>query len=249
MARSLGDARYRRVTRAHVLASPLHGERPVQWSKTLLGVVVAYLAGCYEPELRDCTVHCTSASDCTGGQVCRKDGWCAMPEITKCPKADHDETESNPDAAAVAPDAPPSPTVCEQGCTNGSCEDGVCVIDCSTAYACSSDVTCPANLPCRVVCGDHACAKKVNCGMATSCDVQCTGDDACADDIQCNMGRCKIDCAGESSCKKKLKCDHACACDVTCSGLGSCAEPAACPAPSCKLGNGCSSLLAGCDRC
>lgn len=239
------------MTRAHVLASRLHDERPVRRSVVLSSVALAYLGltGCYEPALRDCTVRCAAPNDCTGGQVCRKDGWCAMPEATSCGKPDHGDNGAGPDAEAVAADAPSSPSLCEQGCTNGTCEDGTCVIDCGAPFACASDVMCPANLPCRVMCGDHACAKKVVCGMATSCEVHCLGDEACADDIQCSMGPCTVNCTGDSACQHKIKCDHACACDVTCSGVGACAEPAACPAPSCKLGDGCSSQLAGCDHC
>ncbi len=218
----------------------------------LVGVVVAYLAagaGCYQPELRDCTVRCTGATDCAGGQVCSKGGWCAMPGIAECPKPDHGDNDSTVDAAVTSPDAPASTSLCEQGCTNGSCADGVCVIDCGAPYACANDVMCPPNVPCRVVCGEHACAKKINCGMASSCEVQCAGDFACGDEIQCNATRCEVACTGASSCERRTRCGKACACDVTCSGIGSCAEPAECPAQSCKLGNGCSSQLGGCDHC
>lgn len=219
-------------------------------SGIVAGVAFAHLVatGCYDPELRDCTVRCTSPNDCTGGQVCRKDGWCAMPDVAACPKPDHGGGQSHADAARAVADAPVSPP-CEQGCPGGTCEDGVCVIDCSSPHACADDVTCPPNLPCRVYCGDHACSKKVSCGMATTCEVLCLGDSACAAEIQCNESRCKVDCAGASSCKRRTKCGHACACDVTCGGLGACAEPAECPEASCGLGNGCNSLLPGCDRC
>lgn len=42
---------------------------------------VAGLAACYQPTLRDCSVSCTSASDCAGDQVCGADGWCAAPAV------------------------------------------------------------------------------------------------------------------------------------------------------------------------
>jgi hypothetical protein len=217
-----------------------------------VGVVIAHLvamAACYHPEVKDCTVQCSAPTDCTGGQICRSDGWCAMPDITSCPKGGGD-TGGTLDAATTTGDAPdPATMLCQQGCTNGSCVAGVCVIDCSATMSCQNDVVCPANLPCRVICGERACAHKVNCTQATSCQVQCNGDSSCQDEIQCGSNRCDVDCIGASSCKRRTKCANACACDVTCLGAGSCAEASECPESSCKLGNGCSSLLAGCNDC
>jgi hypothetical protein len=37
-------------------------------------------AGCYEPELRDCTIACNAASDCADGQVCGPDQLCVAAE-------------------------------------------------------------------------------------------------------------------------------------------------------------------------
>src|SRR6185369_14727368 len=106
---------------------------------------------------------------------------------------DEDQPVTPADAAmppTSTPDAP-SNSLCELGCTNGTCVAGVCVIDCAPLNACPNDVMCPPNLPCRVICGEQACKKKVNCTMATSCEVQCGGTNACADDIQCPAGdRC-----------------------------------------------------------
>ena len=45
-----------------------------------IALVAALLAGCYDPELRDCTVDCSSADECADGQVCGSDGMCAAPE-------------------------------------------------------------------------------------------------------------------------------------------------------------------------
>lgn len=223
----------------------------VQRVSILVGAALTYLVaatGCYNPELRDCTVHCSAPTDCAGGQVCRDDGWCAMPDRTeKCPKEGEGENDATIDAAATS--SPDAPSPCEQGCNSGTCVDGVCVIDCSAPGACPNDVTCPANLPCRVVCGDGSCGHKINCGMSTSCQVQCNGDSSCQDEIQCNANRCDVDCIGPNSCKRRTKCNSSCACDVSCIGTGSCMEASECPAASCKLGNGCSSLLTGCDRC
>jgi hypothetical protein len=218
----------------------------VQTLGILVGMVIAHLvAGCYHPEVVDCTVQCSAPTDCTGGQVCNG-GWCLMPSSPKCPPGG-----AELDAATVTIDSRPvdAPDFCELGCNNGSCVDGVCVIDCSVTGSCPNDVTCPANLPCRIVCGDNACGHKLICGLATSCEILCSGENACADDIQCNTNRCSVTCSGTSSCKRRTRCTNACACDVTCTGAGSCAEPSECPASTCKLGNGCTSLIAGCNDC
>jgi hypothetical protein len=214
----------------------------------LVGVVLTHLVagtGCYNPALRDCTVQCSGPSDCTGGQVCQS-GWCAMPDGADCSQAGDNVTV---DGAVTTSDAPNGPSLCEQGCTNGTCVDGVCVLDCSVPYSCPNDITCPAGLPCRVVCGEQACGHKVLCGLSTSCEVQCNGDYSCKDEIICNTNRCDVDCIGVGSCKRRTKCSNACACDVSCIGASSCPEVSECPASTCRLGNGCTSLVSGCDSC
>jgi hypothetical protein len=248
VANALVCTRYHRVARGRTLASALHRVQPVQRLGILVGAALTYLAaGCYNPQLRDCTVHCSKPTDCTGGQEC-KGGWCAMPEVKECPKEGAGEDRDAMIDAAVST-MPDALSLCEQGCPNGTCVDGVCVIDCSAPGACPNDVVCPANLPCRVVCGQGSCGHKVNCSLSTSCEVQCNGDNSCADEIICGVNRCDVDCIGASSCKRRTKCSMACACDVSCIGTGSCVEASECPASTCKLGNGCTSLLAGCNDC
>ncbi len=44
-------------------------------------LVLAILSGCYAPEVRDCTVTCSGADECTGDQVCTK-GLCAAEGVT-----------------------------------------------------------------------------------------------------------------------------------------------------------------------
>jgi hypothetical protein len=223
----------------------------------LVGVVVAHLVAvtaCYQPELRDCTVQCSAPTDCAGDQVCRADGWCAMPTVKDCPMgggngngdADGDNSNVTPDAATAPHDAP---NLCQLGCANGTCIDGVCVIDCSATSACQNDdVTCPPGLPCRVICGHSACTKKVRCGQASSCEVRCNGDNSCSDEVVCGVNRCAVHCVGVGACKKTT-CKQACACDVSCIGPSSCVDLSECSAPTCRLGEGCSSLLTGCNTC
>jgi hypothetical protein len=72
--------------------------------------VMALLAGCYSPELRDCVVACAGPDDCAPGQVCSADGRCAAPELAGTCGA----TAVIPDAgargdAAMPTDAPAPP--------------------------------------------------------------------------------------------------------------------------------------------
>jgi len=46
-----------------------------------IALAAALLAGCYAPELRDCTVACSDSTDCAGDQVCGGDGYCAAPDL------------------------------------------------------------------------------------------------------------------------------------------------------------------------
>ena len=61
----------------------------------------AAMAGCYAPDVRDCTVTCSSPGDCAGDQVCGSDGYCAAPAIAgRCDEA-RDAPEGDPDADVV----------------------------------------------------------------------------------------------------------------------------------------------------
>lgn len=206
----------------------------------VLGVV--FIAGCYNPRLRDCTVQCSGPSDCAGDQVCA-DGWCTSAGVTgRC----HPTAEAA-DAPGIPIDTPDN-TACLAACTNGTCDRGVCVIDCSTPFSCRLDVLCPGTVPCRVACGDRACQHHVDCQMAETCEIQCTGTNSCADEVRCGANRCSVTCSGAGSCKH-VRCGSACACDATCSGVNACIELSECPqAGACKLGEGCTSD-GSCDRC
>lgn len=207
----------------------------------LLICVVIAIAGCYQPAVSDCTVTCEAATDCVDGQTCR-DGFCASDHAT-CGASTVLDARSTADAMRDA-------DLCPQGCTNGTCVDGVCVIDCTADGSCQDDFTCPPNIPCRVECGGrYSCDHKIFCGLASACTVVCSGAFACKDEIVCNANRCDVTCSGEDSCLKRVKCASSCACDVRCPGIDSCGETNDCPDATCRLGEGCSSQLAGCNTC
>ena len=44
-------------------------------------LALSFLAGCYEPELRDCAVACSSTDECADGHVCAE-GLCRAPNAT-----------------------------------------------------------------------------------------------------------------------------------------------------------------------
>ncbi|HEY5937156.1 MAG TPA: hypothetical protein VIU61_21040 [Kofleriaceae bacterium] len=73
--------------------------------RALIAALIAGLAGCYSPELTDCTVTCSSVDDCAGDQVC-SDGLCASSGIV-CSEPGPDPNPTGPDGG---PDADPIPT-------------------------------------------------------------------------------------------------------------------------------------------
>jgi hypothetical protein len=197
--------------------------------RAAIAIAVGIVTGCYDPAVRDCTIACTAGDRCGPGQVCGSDGWCAAPAVAGRCKA-----LATPDAhVAPRPDAGAAidaSSSCALGCTAGTCDaDGVCVIDCSADDSCPNDVHCPIGLPCRVICGNHACLGHVDCTKATSCDVTCGGYGSCQNEIDCGAG----------------------ACDVACTGAGSCMSGSECPqmGATCALGPGCTSQPAACDTC
>jgi hypothetical protein len=86
-------------------------------------VATLALGGCYEPELRDCTLTCSSAADCADGQVCGEDHLCAAPGLAgRCASlptdAGSDSRDAGVDARTISdarpdssPDAPTHATL------------------------------------------------------------------------------------------------------------------------------------------
>jgi hypothetical protein len=72
-----------------------------------LALIASTCAGCYAPELRDCTVTCAATSECAGAQICGEDHFCAAPaRAGRCTAPDGGGAEDARTAGADArPDA------------------------------------------------------------------------------------------------------------------------------------------------
>jgi len=46
--------------------------------------VLLFCAGCYGPDVPECTLACTADTDCVAGQACSHDGLCAASSETQC---------------------------------------------------------------------------------------------------------------------------------------------------------------------
>lgn len=73
------------------------------------------VTACYSPDLRDCTLTCSSAADCAADQVCGSDHFCAAPDVAgRCSTLPSDAGPPDRDAGigdASLPDArPDAPT-------------------------------------------------------------------------------------------------------------------------------------------
>jgi hypothetical protein len=68
------------------------------------------LAGCYSPDLRDCTVTCASSADCVGSQICGADHFCSMPaKAGTCSRTTPDASITMIDASPAVDAHPPPP--------------------------------------------------------------------------------------------------------------------------------------------
>lgn len=59
------------------------------------------LAGCYSPDLRDCTVSCASSADCAGAQVCNA-GMCAAKDVTCSTMTTQPPGDASADAGVIS---------------------------------------------------------------------------------------------------------------------------------------------------
>lgn len=130
-----------------------------------------------------------------------------------------------PDASPPPP--PPPPSGCAADCA-GTCQAGVCVIDCTTSGSCANGVTCP---------------------QTGACYVRCSGNKSCEGRVRCGSGPCEVECSGNMSCEHGVRCEDACACDVTCSGNMACDGEVRCPSDACETANGCTSAPGVCRGC
>jgi hypothetical protein len=149
------------------------------------------------------------------------------------------------DGGAFATDADVSPISCEQRCSDagGSCEGGICLIDCPASAKCSKP-TCPDGVPCHVICsGDHACPDGVDCKAASRCSVDCLFGGACGP-ILCTGGAnpgvapvlpdCTVFCRDGNSCTGAVTA-NAEKVAVTCNAGDSCHEGVTCGGGSCSV--------------
>jgi len=78
-------------------------------------VLIALVASCYSPDVRDCTVTCSDNADCADGQRCGSDHLCAAPDHAgRCGDAPADARPRDGHRGA-SDDDPPAP-----GVTDGS---------------------------------------------------------------------------------------------------------------------------------
>jgi len=142
----------------------------------------------------------------------------------------------------------PAENLCDlEQCTGGTCEDGVCVIECGAEC---EGVVCPEGVACEINCRGGGCTTLVDCSAASSCTIECLGSNTCAGDIMCGLGACEIECSGNESCAGALDCGASCACDVTCNGSANCMAGTECPlGTTCESGVGCTSAGDSCNTC
>ncbi|HEY1559150.1 MAG TPA: hypothetical protein VGF94_30220 [Kofleriaceae bacterium] len=126
------------------------------------------------------------------------------------------------------PDAPPDAATTTDACVanlgdcltaGGGCVDGTCVI---TLFA-NLDVTCPANMPCEVVCaGEGTCSgHRIACAMATSCTIDCAAANTCnGSQFDCDHVGCTINCLVDGICDGFQVTDNGSACTLACCGGG-----------------------------
>jgi hypothetical protein len=207
--------------------------------RTLLLLVA--VSGCYSPEVRECVVGCAATADCVSPLVCGGDGLCASTPVAGwCSNVLADAGsigDASADAGPTDAEAIDSPTtidampaICLAAtciAAGGSCMNDRCVIDRDN----SGSVTCPAGMPCTVICdAQDACKNGVSCGGATSCIVLCTEAAACQDKgVDCGTAQsCDVTCRGPSACQHgdsgaSVEC-RASTCSVTCDGSGACQD-------------------------
>src|SRR6266571_3416830 len=67
------------------------------------------VAGCYSPNVRDCTITCASDDSCPSGLSCGKEGLCEIDPTVACRLVLGDAGGGKADAPPTpTPDAPPS---------------------------------------------------------------------------------------------------------------------------------------------
>jgi hypothetical protein len=194
------------------------------------------LAGSCAIDHRSGAFECTKAADCDPPRTC-SDGLCVVPGGTiDAPMSDAKKDGQTPDAF-----------LCPAQCTSCNPERMECIIDCAAGANCGSQVVCPPGWNCNIKCNTtDSCRSGINCVGGDSCTIACTGTRSCRN-VNCGAGPCAITCSATESCRN-VSCGQSCACDVKCTSTTSCVG-VFCTALQCDTGQGCTSLVPGCETC
>jgi hypothetical protein len=71
-----------------------------------IAIVLVGVAGCYSPDVSDCTLPCATSADCVENQVCGADKTCASPMVS-CSDGGS-SGDSSVDAMPMSPPPPPA---------------------------------------------------------------------------------------------------------------------------------------------
>jgi len=206
-------------------------------------LAAAALAAC-SIEARSTGFECASQSDCPEGRVCVS-SWCVLSGggdggVPAGDASGAGDASARSDAAI----AECSEAVCDR------CEEGTCVLLCTSSGACAGGVECPPGMPCHVICsGVGSCGGGVDCTQATDCTIDCAKSEACAGPVVCGSGRCDVGCTARQTCVFGIDCSESCACTTDCSGSGACELAPECPDDQCVAVDGDCTSGVGCDLC
>jgi hypothetical protein len=131
-------------------------------------------------------------------------------------------------------DSTPDAITCERVCgfAGGTCVGETCrIVGTGTSL-----VSCPAGVPCEVVCTHlgQPCRDGVRCGHATTCTVSCVGTRACQSGVDCSTSTCTVTCNGDEACEGGIQTEgmactsHCCGVEACGFGTGECANDNQC---------------------
>ncbi|MFO0619259.1 MAG: hypothetical protein U0414_42115 [Polyangiaceae bacterium] len=159
---------------------------------------------------------------CSGPETAAPDGTCGPIMTGQDPDAECPSGQTcSGSGCAFQCGAQPTPPggACPMACTGG-CANGVCIIDCNAAGACSgASIVCPAGFDCQVLCGGaNSCANAtVACPGRYACDVVCSS--GCTNlALGCDTGVCSLSCGNGTACSGTTVGCGASTCAASCNG-------------------------------